>query len=184
MRIDITRMEGYRADMSPEEKLKLYEAYDIDMTGFVRKDVSDKNASEAAEWKRKYNATLSEQERKASEDKERYASMEAELNKLRRAQTIDRHTAEYVSLGFSKELATQTAEAMADGRMDAVFANFAKHQGERDAQLKAEILKSTPQPPAGTPSGETDYKSMSDEAFNKGDLTAGVYYARLAQQIQ
>lgn len=182
MKIDITRAEGYRKDMTPEEKLKLYESYDVDLSGFVKKDVADRLSSEAAEWKRKYNATLGEQERKAAEEAERYASMEKELTTLRRAQTIDRHTAEYVSLGFSRELAAQTAEAMADGRMDAVFANFAAHQSERDAQLKAELLKTTPTPPPGQPGAGPDYAKMAETAFANGDYAGGTYYTRLSQQ--
>lgn len=44
MKIDITKMEGYREDMTAEEKLALYSSYEFtpDYTGYVKKDVFDK----------------------------------------------------------------------------------------------------------------------------------------------
>ena len=66
MKIDVTKIEGY-SEMSAEEKLAALESYTIpdpDYTGYVKKDAFDKAASEAAEWKRKHNALLSEEEQK------------------------------------------------------------------------------------------------------------------------
>ena len=63
MKIDVTKIEGY-SEMSAEEKLAALESYTIpdpDYTGYVKKDAFDKAASEAAEWKRKHNALLSEE---------------------------------------------------------------------------------------------------------------------------
>jgi hypothetical protein len=42
-KIDVTKIEGY-ADMTPEEKLKALEGYDVpdpDYSGYVKKDVFD-----------------------------------------------------------------------------------------------------------------------------------------------
>ena len=54
MKIDITKLDGYREDMTAEEKVALYEAYEYepDYTGYVKKDVFDKKASEAASLSR------------------------------------------------------------------------------------------------------------------------------------
>ena len=60
MKLDITKIPGYKADMSAEEQLKLVAAHEIDLSGYVKKDVADKYASEAAEYKKKFTATLGE----------------------------------------------------------------------------------------------------------------------------
>lgn len=45
MKIDITKMEGYREDMTAEEKLALYSSYEFtpDYTGYVKKMYSTKS---------------------------------------------------------------------------------------------------------------------------------------------
>ena len=49
-KIDISKIDGY-ADMTPEQKIAALEAYeteDPDYSGYVKKDVFDKTASELA----------------------------------------------------------------------------------------------------------------------------------------
>ena len=129
MKFDITKVPGYAAEMSAEDKLKLIEGFEIDLSGYVLKSVSDKNASEAAEYKKKYNATLTEQERREAELAEINKQRDAELAQLKRERAIDQQTAKYISLGFDAELATATAIASVEGNTDTVFANIAKHLG-------------------------------------------------------
>ena len=65
-KIDVSTIEGF-ADMTAEQKaeaLANYEFPDPDYTGYVKKDVFDKTASELASWKKKHNELLSEEERK------------------------------------------------------------------------------------------------------------------------
>ena len=184
MKFDITKVPGYAAEMSAEDKLKLIEGFEIDLSGYVLKSVSDKNASEAAEYKKKYNATLTEQERREAELAEINKQRDAELVQLRRERAIDQQTAKYLSLGFEAELAAATAVASVDGNTDTVFANMTKHQQDREAKLRAELLKSTPTPPSGdAPNlGSQQYAQMAAEAYAKGDYTSGTYYTRLSQQ--
>lgn len=185
MKLDITKIPGYKDDMTPEEQLKLISGHEIDLSGYVKKDVADRYASEAADYKKKYNATLSEQERKTSEDAERLKSMETELNNLRRERAISKYTADYIGLGFDKELADATAKAFADGKTDVVFANLAKHQETMQAKLKAELMHDTPNPGAGSSgNGGIDYEAKAQEALANGDNAASVYYMRLAQQAE
>lgn len=183
MKIDITKIPGYAAEMSAEDKLKLIEGYDIDMSGYVSKATADKYTSELAEYKRKYNATLSEQERKEAELAEQNKQRDKELEELKRERAIDKQTAKYLSLGFEPELASATAIASVDGNTDVVFTNMAKHQQDRDAKLKAEILKNTPTPPSGdAPNVTAQYEKMAAEAYASGDYSTGAYYTRLSQQ--
>lgn len=186
MRLDITKMEGYRDDLSAEEKLALYEKAEIDLSGYVSKSTADKYASEAAEYKRKYNTTLSEQERKAEEENEARSKMEKELADLKRERLIDRNTAELLKIGFSNELAESGAKALADGNLTAVFESMAKHMKAFETNLRAEMLKSTPKPPSGIV-GRQDTATMLkqvEEAQARGDYAAAAYYNRLAEQAK
>ena len=79
MKIDITKIPGYEPNMPAEDVLKLISGYEIDLSGYVPKATADKYASEAADFRKKYNATLSEQERKeaeiAEQNKQRYKEL-------------------------------------------------------------------------------------------------------------
>ena len=182
MKLDITKITGYKEGMSAEDQLKLVLDHDIDMSGYVKKDVADKYASEAADFKKKYTATLSESERKDTEAADRLKEMETELSSLKREKAISKFTADYIGLGFDKKLADETAVAYVDGKTDVVFANLDKHQKAMEAKLKGELLQNTPKPSASAANGGVDYAAKAKEALDSGDYTTGAYYTRLAQQ--
>ena len=80
-KIDTSKIEGF-AEMTAEQKLAALESYNIpepDYSGYVKKDVYDKAASEAASWKKKHNDLLSDEDKKKQEQDERVSSMEREL---------------------------------------------------------------------------------------------------------
>lgn len=59
-KIDISKIDGY-ADMTPEQKIAALEAFeteDPDYSGYVRKDIFDKTASELAAKKKELNEKL------------------------------------------------------------------------------------------------------------------------------
>lgn len=65
-RIDTAKIEGY-AEMSAEDKLKALEEFDIpepDFSNYVSKDISDKYAKEAADFKKKYRDLLGDEQKK------------------------------------------------------------------------------------------------------------------------
>ena len=114
------------------------------------KKASDKNASEAADYKKKYRETLSAQEQASIDKAEKEAEREEKYNQLLRENQISKYVRQYMKQGYSEELATKAAEAMYDGDTDALF----KAQTEAtSAIIKAkenEWLKSRPDVPAGT----------------------------------
>ena len=87
MKIDITKIEGY-ADMTAEEKLAALEAYEMDTTGYVKKDLLDKATSEAAQYKRQLREKLSADEQAQAEQAEALKSMQTELETLRTEKVI------------------------------------------------------------------------------------------------
>ena len=172
MKIDTTKIEGY-ADMTAEEKLAALEAYEMDTTGFVKKDLLDKATSEAANYKRQLREKLSADEQAQAEQAEAMKNMQTELETLRTEKAVDAATKKWMSLGYDEKLATETAKAMVAGDTEKVFANHAKFIADKEKNLRAELLKDTPAPPAGA--GNT---GMTKADFNKLSLVEKAKFAR------
>ena len=173
MAIDWTKVEGYREDMTAEEKLALLESHEpaspksADKSapaasddnrgelaaklkpGYVSKAQFDKVASELASAKKALRSKMTEDEAKEADRIARQTEMEQELETLRREKAISTYKANYLGLGFDDSLAAETAEAMVDGDMDRVFANMKKHGESQKKAWAAEAMKNTPAPPAG-----------------------------------
>lgn len=171
------RVENY-ANMSAEEKLKALEELELEDNAAEMerlKNAVSKANSESAEWKRKHNALLSEEERRKQEQADSLAAMQAELESLRKEKTVSEYTAKYVSLGYDEKLANETATAMADGDMAKVFANIAKANDALVKKAIADKLKDTPRP---TP-GDVPGVSMTKEKLMK---LSDAEYAKFAAE--
>ena len=154
-KIDISKIEGFE-NMTPEQKLEALQGYDFpdpDYSGYVKKELYDKAASDTAEWKRKHNALLSAEEQQKQEQAESLAAMQQELEMLRKEKTVAKYTADYVKLGFDEKLAEETAKALADGDMVKVFANQSKANEALVKKTIADKLKDTPRGVGGQAGG-------------------------------
>ena len=172
-KIDTSKIEGY-ADMTPEQKIAALEGFDTpdpDYSGYVKKDTFDATASELAALKKKAKEQLTEEQRKAVEAAEKLTTMEKELADLRKEKTISEYKAKFIAQGYAEDLASATAQAMADGDTTTVFANQQKFLDEYAKKIKADALKGTPKPPAGGggDGGMTleKLRKLSDEEYNK-----------------
>lgn len=166
-KIDVTKIEGY-AEMTEAEKLAALEAYvipDPDFTGYVKKDVADKYASEAAQYKKQLRERMSEEEAAKAKAAEDMAAMKARLEELEVEKAIGEYTTQFMGIGYNEELAKSTAAAIQKGDMTAMFKNHAKFVAEQEKALKAKLLKDTPAPPAGEGN-----KGMDKDAFKKLSL--------------
>lgn len=164
-KIDISKIEGY-AEMSVEDKLKILESfeYEDNASELERlKNANSKANSEAAEWKRKHNALLDEDEKKKQADSEALEQMKKELDELRKEKKVSDYKSKYLAQGYDEKLAAETAAALADGDMDKVFANGEKFKSEMEKKIKADILKGTPKPDMNNGDG----KSITKEQFEK-----------------
>lgn len=153
-KIDITKIDGYDK-MSAEEKLEALENFEIaeaDYTGYIKKDLFDKTASELSDLKKKHRALLSDEEQKQIAANEELETLRAELNELKKKETIANHKAQYLAIGYSEELADKSALAMAEGDIAKVFANQKLFLEEHDKLMKVELLKTTPTPTPGSAS--------------------------------
>ena len=165
-KIDFSKIENYE-NMTAEEKLAALEALELpdpDYSGWVKKDVADKYASEAAGYKKQLRERMSEDEAAKAKAEENLAAVMAELETLRTDKAIGEYTTQFMSLGYDEALAKSTATAIQKGDMTTMFKNHAKFVVDRDKAMKAELLKNTPTPPAGDGSGtmtKADLKKMS-----------------------
>lgn len=135
-------------DMSVEEILKL----DVDFVpksatdGLVSKEVFDKATKDASDWKKKYKATLDDATRQQEENAEKQEAMEKELADFKRDKSISELTTNYVSLGYSADLAKSSAIAQLDNDNATLFKNMQLFQDGKMAELNDLKQKNTPNP--------------------------------------
>lgn len=148
MKINTGAIEGY-SEMTAEQKLAALEAFEYDDNSAElerMKNAVSKANSEAADWKKKHNALLSEDEQKKQKDAEAIEEMKSELEKLRKDKTVSDYTAKYIAIGYDKDLAAETAQAMADLDMAKVFANGEKHRQALEKKIKEDLINGTHKP--------------------------------------
>lgn len=163
-KIDVTKIEGY-ADMTPEQKLAALEGYDMpdpDYSGYVKKDVFDKTASELAAKKKELTEKMTEDEQKKQKEQEERDELQSKYDKLLHESEVSKFKAKLLGMGYDEKLADDTAEAMANGDSEKVFANQKKHLEAVEKKVRAEALKDTPKP-----TGDGDSKTMTLEKFRK-----------------
>lgn len=185
-KIDVSAIEGF-SEMTAEQKLAALEAYEIpepDYSGYVRKDLYDKAASDAAAWKKKHNELLSDDEKKKQENDEELTTLRKKVEEMEKEKLISGHKARFLALGYDEALADETANAMANGETEKVFANQKKFLEIHDKAYKAQLMGQTSTPPAGNTvaNGKADYAKMIEDARGRGDIAAVAYYTRLSEQ--
>lgn len=121
------------------------------------KKAQEKAASEAADYKKKYNATLSEKEKASLEKAEREAEREQQFQELLRENSINKLEKNFVLLGYTDEQAKKAATAQYDGDTESLFKIQSEVQQALVKAKEAEWLKSRPEPNAGN--GEDDDKA-------------------------
>lgn len=175
-KLDTSLIEGYE-NMTPEQKVSALEAleYDDHAAELEKyKNALTKANGDAAEWKRKHNALLSEDELKRQKEAEERQQIMDELTTLREEKLISGYKTSYMANGYDEALADATARALAAGEMDKVFANQKAFLEARDKALKAQLMGNTPKP-AGD--GGTASSTMTLEAFRKMTSAERAEYA-------
>ena len=174
MKIRTEKIEGYD-NMTLEQKLAALETYEMDepdYTGYVLKEVFDKTASELSNTKKQLREKMSADELKAKEDAESREKLQNDYDALLRKVTLSENKAKLLGLGYDEKLATETAEAMADGDLDKVFANQKKHLDALEKKIREDVLKTTPKPEGGEGSG-----TITKETFSKMTIAEQFKYS-------
>ena len=161
--------DAYKEGMTFEEVESALESVTIpeDNSAEIErlKNALSKSNSEAAGYKKQLREKMTEDEQKKQREQEEREELQNKYDKLLRESVIAKNKAKLVALGYDESLADETAEAMADGDSEKVFANQQKHLASFEKKVRAEALKNTPKP---TPDG--DSKTMTLEKFRKLDL--------------
>ncbi len=159
MKIDTSNFENY-ANLSAEEKVALLEAYELpeaqpdtsssDEISRLKGIISKANA-EASEYKKKWQATLSDAERAEAERQQRDQEREARIAELEKREAVNGYKANFLAAGYSAELAESSAQAMADGNNQKVFEDINAFIRAKTEQLQAEALNNQPKVSTGNP---------------------------------
>lgn len=164
MKVDVSKITGFD-ELDAEGKLKAILEYEFDEPKTDSAEITKLKAalskanSESAEWKRQFREKQTEQERAEAERAENEKALQEELASLRKGKVIDEYMKRCMALGYGPELATECAEAMADGRMNDVFAIQQQFINTRTREIEAAALNKQPGLTPGTPPVQTAEKA-------------------------
>lgn len=147
-----TKAEAQPTTLSAQEQLQ-----QLMVENAKLKRAMDKASSEAADYKKKYNATLSEKEQADLEKAEAQARRDERLAELERENSIHKFTESYLDLGYDKESAIAAATAQVDNDVDTLFKLQKKILDEKIQAKEQELIKSIPRAKTGV------YSSMTRE---------------------
>ena len=140
--IDTSTIEGFDA-MSAEDQVKALLGLDIpekvDLSGYVKKELLDKTASDLAAAKRSLKEKMTSEEAAKAQSDEAMKELQDKYNELLKKTSIAENTAKYLEVGYSPELAKSTAEAIFNGDMDAVLENQKKYNAECEKRFKENV---------------------------------------------
>jgi len=166
--------DAYVDGMSDEEcQAKFNEKFvpksSLDAALQKEKKIRDDLAKENADWKRKFKEHQTAEERKADELAEQQAARDREFNDMKRKLSIMEMSKQYMGMGYSEELATETAAAFVDGDNETVFSNQKIFAEGLRKNIKAELMKDMPVPPSGNDT-KIDYSAQIAAAQASGDM--------------
>ena len=144
--------DKYKEGMTIEELMALEVETDNSAYDNLKKRL-DEVASEAANYKKQLRANMSEAEKKAAEDAEKYAEIVAERDQLKAEKSIAEYAKGLVAIGYDDTIATEVATALHNGDAATVIKAQAKFVDAQKKAVLADAVKATPVPPAGGESG-------------------------------
>lgn len=126
------------------------------------KKANDKATSEAASYKKQLREKQTAEEIALQEKAEKEAEREEQFQKLLRENTITKFEKNFLALGYPADLAAKAATAQCDNDTDELFSIQQTFIEEKEKTMKADWMKSMPNPPAGN-----DDCPVSKEQFRK-----------------
>ena len=137
------------------------------------KNAITKSNSEAAEWKRKFQARQTAEEKEADAKREAEELQQKEISDLRRELSTMRAIARYRGMGMDEKMATECAALEVENNNDGLMAKIAALMTSREeaAAKKAqeELLASRPDIKAGNGEDGEPEEDLFIKAFNNPD---------------
>ena len=125
---------------------------------------ASKHKHEKEELQKKLNERMTEEEKAKADRDAAEAAKDAELAELRTKMNVADHKAQFVSLGFSAELAQEVAESFSDIKSEGLtvlVAGIRKFIESHDKELTSKSLLNNPILPGGAAK-----QTMTKEQFN------------------
>lgn len=157
--------------MSDAEKLAAVAGYEVpdapDLSQYVKKSVFDKTASDLAAAKKTIADNMTAEEAAKAAKEAADAEKDEQLKSLTRRIEISDNEKELLKQGYSPELASEVAEAMADGDKARIIAGMAKHDAEREKAIREQIMRDAPKPNGGNAGDGEDPMIAKARALGK-----------------
>lgn len=176
--------DNYKEGMTLDEVSEFLEKNHAESDKTVKKykDLLSKANSEAADYKRKLRSTMSEQEQADQAHKEEFERLQARCAELEKSQKLADETNRFLELGYPKELAVESANALVEGNSQALVESQAKFIDMVKKSAIETALKDTIKPSGSYTEKPKDYSALIDQALSKGSNAEAAYYMRLAQE--
>ena len=159
--------DAYKEGMSVEDIEKALEGIELPTDNSAElerlKNALSKSNSEAADYKKQLRDKMSAEEQKAKDDADKWNELQTKYDALLKESNISKNKARLLGLGYDDALATEVAEAMAEGDNERVFAAQKKHLDSVEKKIREDVLKDTPKPTGGSGKGITkeQFRAMS-----------------------
>ena len=151
-----------KADLDGDDDVSLAEQVaQLKVQNAKLKKANDKATSEAASYKKQLREKQTAEEIALQEKAEKEAGREEQFQKLLRENTITKFEKNFLALGYPADLAAKAAAAQCDNDTDELFSIQQTFIEEKEKTMKADWMKSMPNPPAGNSDDDED-------AFLKG----------------
>ena len=160
MKVDTNLINGFE-NMTTEEKLAAVLELDLDPTkvGFKTQESFDKIMSENADYKRKLKETEKTKTAENDDLSLKLTDLTEKYEALMKEKQIAEDIGQFVSMGYSQELAKEAAEAYAANDRAKMFAVQTKFLSERDQKAREAALKGM----HGNQGGTGPAKNETDE---------------------
>lgn len=135
------------------------------------KRAQEKAASEAAEYKKKWKDSLSEQEKASMEKAEAQAKRDEEFESMKKTIAIHDLTENFMDLGYDKALAKKAAQAQVDGDTAALLEIQKQFQEQQQKKWETDFLASRPDINVGGGDNAHTYTKEQFEQMNMIERT-------------
>ena len=160
-----TQTEPAAAAVNNEDLAKRIK--DLEQQLAKQKKATDNASSDAASWKDKYRSTLTEAQKAEAERAEAEKKLREENEALKRDKVLGRYSNRALALGYDEALAAQTAEAMANGDMDAVFDSIGQLIATVKTKTVTENLSKQPTLTTGAPPSTNTVQMDEENKYRK-----------------
>lgn len=180
MRIKDLLKDAYKDGMSLEDIEKALETVEMptDNSSEIErlKNALSKSNSEAADYKKQLREKMTAEEAKAKEDAEKLNDLQSKYEALLKESTISKNKARLLALGYDDALATEAAQAIAEGDNEKAFAAQKKHLEAVEKKIREEALKDTPKPGGGSgkPKSAEEILKISDSAERQSAIAENI----------